>query len=203
MRRLCAVMICVLVGAPVLADEPIGPVTAGSMTLSTGAAPLISPRPLARPAWDFPALAWDGAPGATAWSRAALAALSGPARDLVDTVPGDIDAWCPAYRTADPAGRAAFWAGLVSTLAFYESTHDPRAVGGGGRWFGLVQISPATARGYGCVATSGNALLDGPANLQCGLRIMAETVPRDGVIARGMQGVAADWGPFHSTTKRE
>jgi hypothetical protein len=35
------------------------------------------------------------------------------------------------------------------------------------------------------------------------LRIMAETVPRDGVVSAGMRGVAADWGPFHQGTKRE
>ena len=34
------------------------------------------------------------------------------------------------------------------------------------------------------------------------LRIMAVTVPRDGVVSAGMRGVAADWGPFHSRTKR-
>ncbi|WP_371931077.1 hypothetical protein [Roseovarius sp. MMSF_3281] len=31
---------------------------------------------------------------------------------------------------------------------------------------------------------------------------MAVTVPRDGVVSRGMRGVAADWGPFHSSRKR-
>ncbi len=31
---------------------------------------------------------------------------------------------------------------------------------------------------------------------------MARTVIRDGVIAEGMRGVAADWGPFHNATKR-
>jgi len=118
-------------------------------------------------------------------------------------VPADIAQWCPGYMQADAAGRAAFWAGLVSTLAWHESTHDPRAVGGGGQWFGLVQIAPGTARWRHCEVRSGQALLDGPANLRCGIRIMAETVPRDGVIARGMQGVAADWGPFHSRRKRE
>jgi hypothetical protein len=76
-------------------------------------------------------------------------------------------------------------------------------VGGGGRWFGLVQISPATARYRGCSATSGQALLDAEANLRCGVRIMGETVPRDGVVSQGMRGVAADWGPFHSSRKRE
>ncbi len=76
-------------------------------------------------------------------------------------------------------------------------------MGGGGRWFGLLQISPGTARSYGCDAKTGRALRDGPANLSCAVRIWAQTVPRDGVISAGMRGIAADWGPFHSRAKRQ
>jgi hypothetical protein len=77
------------------------------------------------------------------------------------------------------------------------------AVGGGGRWFGLVQISPATARYRGCQATSGRRCWTGRRTCAAVCRIMGATVPRDGVVSRGMRGVAADWGPFHSTRKRE
>jgi hypothetical protein len=31
---------------------------------------------------------------------------------------------------------------------------------------------------------------------------MAKTVARDQVVSRKMRGVAADWGPFHSSKKR-
>jgi hypothetical protein len=93
----------------------------------------------------------------------------------------------------------------MSALARHESTWNPQAVGGDGRWFGLVQISPATARQYGCAAQSGTELLDGGANVSCALRIWAATVPRDGVVAEGQGGVAADWGPLHASQsdKRE
>ena len=117
-------------------------------------------------------------------------------------VPSDISNWCPAYPTNDASAREAFWIGLLSALAKHESTFRPTVVGGGGKWYGLLQILPATARGYGCQATSRNALKDGGANLQCALRIMSVTVPRDGVVSYGMRGVAADWGPFHSRSKR-
>ena len=131
-----------------------------------------------------------------------MAALRGPGAPLLDVVPRDIDGWCPAYPGAGRDRRAAFWAGLISALAWHESTHRPDAVGGGGRWFGLVQIAPGTARWRDCDVGTGQALLDGPANLRCGVRIMAITVPRDGVVSEGMDGVAADWGPFHSRRKR-
>lgn len=152
---------------------------------------------------DDAAMRWDALPGADNWTGATLAALDSHGTALTSVVPADIDTWCPAYRTAPIEGRKAFWSGLISALAKHESTWNPRAVGGRGQWFGLVQISPATARHYGCAAGSGAALQDGAANLSCAVRIMSVTVPRDGVISAGMRGVAADWGPFHSADKRE
>ncbi len=146
---------------------------------------------------------WDHRPEAEVWTSATLTALSTYGAALPTTNPADIDSWCPAYRTASLERRQAFWAGLLSTLAKHESTWNPRAVGGGGRWYGLVQITPSTARLYGCNARSGEALKNGAANLSCAVRIMARTVARDGVVSRGMRGVAADWGPFHSARKRE
>jgi hypothetical protein len=166
-------------------------------------APERSVRPVSRDPWAAPEMRWDGHPQDMRWTLAAMAALRGPGAPLVATVPRDIDDWCPGYTAADAAQRRAFWAGLVSVLAWHESTHRPQAVGGGGQWFGLVQIAPGTARWRGCAARSAQELLDGAANLRCGVRIMGITVPRDRVVSRGMEGVAADWGPFHSSRKRE
>ena len=168
-------------------------------------APARSDRPAPRPAAPaaLPDLRWDHVDGSTRWTRAALSALDSHGAALLDTVPADIGAWCPAYPQADRWGRKVFWAGLLSTLSKHESTYRPGAVGGGGLWYGLVQILPATARGYRCAARTGEALKDGALNMSCAVRILNVTVPRDGVVARGMRGVAADWGPFHSRAKRE
>jgi len=149
------------------------------------------------------AMRWDHHPASDRWTEATLAALDSHGQALVGTMPADVQTWCPGYESADGEGRKAFWTGLLSTLAKHESTWNPRAVGGGGKWFGLVQIAPATARHYGCGARSGEALKDGAANLSCAVRIMNVTVPRDGVVSQGMRGVAADWGPFHSSRKRD
>lgn len=154
------------------------------------------------PAPDLPAARWDHKPQAEVWTETALAALDGHASDLVEITPADIETWCPGYTEADEETRKAFWVGLISALAKHESTWRPKVSGGEGRWHGLLQISPATARGYGCRATSPDALKVGPANLNCGLRIMSNTVVRDGVVARGGGGVAADWGPFRQPQKR-
>ena len=150
-----------------------------------------------------PTMRWDHLPNGALWTQETMAALRGHGAALLDVVPNDIDRWCPGYVEGDAETRAMFWTGLISALAEHESTWNPSAVGGGGLWFGLVQIAPATARGYGCGAGSGAALQDGVANLRCGVRIMASTVPRDNVVSQGMRGVAADWGPFHQSRKRE
>ena len=152
---------------------------------------------------DIPRTRWQHMQGHQMWTRVALAALKTHGEPLVDLVPADIETWCPAYATAPDQDRRAFWVGFLSALAKYESTYKPWAVGGGGKWYGLLQILPGTARGYKCNASTGAALKNGGANLSCAIRIMAVTVPRDGVIyGRGGRGVAADWGPMRSAAKR-
>ena len=150
----------------------------------------------------LPVMQWDHRPEADEWTEATLAALQTEGAELLSQVPGDIGVWCPGYITADHTERAAFWAGLLSALARFESTWNPQAVGGGGQWFGLVQISPSTARLYGCDADSGSELQNGTANLECAVQIASETVTRDGVVAANRGGFAADWGPFMSAEKR-
>lgn len=150
---------------------------------------------------DLPAV-FGARPEAPVWTGSVLAALDAHGAALVHTVPADIDVYCPGYRKAGPDERKAFWVTFLSALAKHESTWRPDVSGGGGAWHGLLQISPATARGYGCQARSAEALKEGGANLSCGIRIMAVTVPRDGVISAGMGGVAADWGPFRQAEKR-
>jgi hypothetical protein len=152
---------------------------------------------------EVPVARWDFRPEGRQWTEASVAALASYGQPLVNIVPRDIEAWCPGYEDATEMERKAFWVGLLSSLAKHESTWRPEAAGGGGQWFGLLQISPATARHYGCDARTGEALKDGAANLACAIRIMAVTVPRDGVVAANGGGIAADWGPFHQAAKRE
>lgn len=159
-------------------------------------------RPPARTG-DVPSTRWTHQPDHVLWNRATLSALKGHGAPLVDVVPDDVTDWCPRYPIANDADRRAFWVGFLSALAKHESTYKPRAVGGGGKWYGLLQILPATARSYGCSVGTGEALKNGAANLSCAVRIMAVTVPRDGVIyGSGGKGVAADWGPLRSRVKR-
>lgn len=160
----------------------------------TGCAPISAAQEPDAP----PVMRWDFHPAGGDWTAETMQALASHGAALPQSVPGDIERWCPGYTDQDFEGRSAFWAGLLSALAKHESTWNPRAVGGGGSWFGLTQIDPRTARGYGCAAQTGEALRDGPANLRCAVRIATAQVTRRGTVGRGM----LDWGPFHSETKR-
>ena len=161
-----------------------------------------APQPAKSVSPTAPSSLWGQRAEAADWNATVLSALGAHGAPLLGIVPADIDTYCPTYREAGPEGRKVFWLSFLSALAKHESTWRPDAAGGGGAWLGQLQISPQTARGYGCKAQSAAALKNGSQNLSCGIRIMARTVARDGVISAGMGGVAADWGPFHSPAKR-
>ena len=161
-----------------------------------------SPEPEKSAVAPVEATLWGQRAESAAWTASALDALDTHGAPLVVMTPADINIYCPGYQVADAEGRKAFWVSFLSALAKHESTWRPDVSGGNGAWHGLLQISPGTARRYGCEARSATELKDGKRNLSCGIRIMARTVPRDGVISAGMNGVAADWGPFHSSAKR-
>lgn len=165
-----------------------------------------TPRPKARDP-RLPRARWERFGDGHLWTRVTMSAARTFGSTLLATLPDDIADWCPAYRDNGEAERAAFWTSLLSALARYESTYDPRAVGGGGRWFGLMQIYPPTAEFRGCRAQTGAALRHGPSNLACAVRIMAATVPRDNAIAVEREsrwhGLAADWGPMRSESMRK
>jgi len=151
---------------------------------------------------ETPAARWDHRPAGEEWTRTTLNAISTKGQGLTRTTPADIDTFCPAYRRASAEDRQAFWMGLFSAIAKHESTWNPAARGAGGRYRGMMQISPATARSYGCNPA---ALYDATENLTCTVRIASRQVERTGVVVGGpgdWGGVAADWGPLRNAKKR-
>ena len=170
----------------------------------TACAPVRLPDVGALPAGvTLPAMRWDHLPDAADWTRRSLIALARHDNVLAARVPADIAAWCPGYEKASLQDRRAFWAGLMSATAKYESGWNARASGGGGRYIGLMQISPGTAANYGCDARSTTALKDGGANLECAVEIIARQVGNDGVVVgQGNRGIGRDWMPFRKAAKR-
>lgn len=162
------------------------------------------PRPAKRDI-HIPRARWEHRQSGELWTLIAMSAVKTHGRALLEVVPEDIAEWCPAYPENEEAERAAFWTGLLSTLSRYESTWNAHAVGGNGQWYGLLQIAPSTAAFRNCRARSGEALKHGPSNLNCAVRIMAVTVPRDSAISvkdTRWRGVAADWGPLRNDSMR-
>ncbi|QYK40744.1 MAG: transglycosylase SLT domain-containing protein [Paracoccaceae bacterium] len=151
-----------------------------------------------------PAMRWDHRDEATDWTARTLMAVAEEDDALAMRVPHDIETWCPGYSSASLPERRAFWVAMLSALAKHESTWNPRASGGGGRWIGLTQIAPSTARLYRCEARTPAALKDGTANLECAVEIMADKVAKDGHVAgpRGTLGLGRDWAPFRKASKR-
>ena len=150
-----------------------------------------------------PTMRWDHRPNGTKWTQAGLSAMREHGYHLVQSVPADIDSWCPAYRGAPDHQRELFWVGVLSALSKHESTYRADAVGGGGRYHGLVQISPKSAKWHGCEATTGTELQKGARNLRCAVRMMAQTSERLNAPAKGVAAMARDWGPMHRSGKRE
>ena len=150
-----------------------------------------------------PAMRWDHRPEAAEWTQRSLAAITRHDTVLAGRVPADIQHWCPGYEGNSMAERRAFWAGLLSAVAKYESRGNPTASGGGGRYIGLMQISPKSARNYDCTVSSAGGLKNGSANLECAIEMMAPNVARDGVVAgKGNRGIGRDWMPFRKAGSR-
>jgi len=145
---------------------------------------------------------WNHRAEASDWNAAALHALQTDGAAMLTLSPRDADTFCPGYAQADSEGRATFWVAFMSGLARYESGHRPEAAGAGGRYQGLLQISPATARFHGCELSTPRGLYDGATNVACAVRIATRAVLRDGVVASGRGGMAADWPPLRDPAKR-
>lgn len=145
---------------------------------------------------------WDHRPEAPEWNAAMVQALLTIGQPMLAITPRDAADFCPGFETADTEGRAAFWVAFFSGLARFESGWRPEAAGAGGRYRGLLQIAPATARHHGCAVSDPRGLYDGATNLACATRIAASAVARDGVIATERGGVARDWPPLRNPAKR-
>jgi Transglycosylase SLT domain len=172
-------------------------------SVAFGLSGCLSMQPKEEMSFVAPPMQWDHHAKGKEWTESTLLAVSTKDMELSTRIPADIETWCPGYAEAPVQERRAFWTGLLSAVAKYESTWNPAASGGGGRWIGLMQISPRSAANYGCEATSVGALKDGEANLECAVEIMSEQVAKDGVVAGGgSQGIGRDWAPLRSSEKR-
>lgn len=164
---------------------------------------------VARPA-SPPAARWGLADGRDAWTAAALDEVRQSARALwrAGFTPADIEAFCPGYAKKGEADRQAFWVGLLSSMARWETSgYNPTTAyreANGELSIGLLQLS-VTDRPV-CPWIDKATIRQAEPNVRCGIRILARDVGRDGLIAQGTdrttaRGAARYWGPMR-TAKR-
>jgi hypothetical protein len=153
-------------------------------------------------AQDYAAWAKKNTDGA--WTASAEVAVAGS--NLVNSVPRDVQKFCPGYKAQDSTGKKIFWVGLLSIVARPESNFRPEtkyaenfndANGNKVISRGLLQISieSANQRKYSCNIKRAEDLHDPVINLACGVKILDAWVKADNVIAT--YGVGPSRGSGH------
>lgn len=149
------------------------------------------------------------------WSAFTLAAIAEHGSALLNKNPGDWAKFCARpFAQLSSDEKAAFYLGLISALARFESSFKPDVTyteafpDAQGRKVisrGLLQLSQESANGYKCGITDAKQLHDPRTNLSCGVRILSRWVERDGVIqgggTGGWKGAARYWSPFRKADR--
>jgi len=144
------------------------------------------------------------------WTAATEAAVS--SSNLPNSVPTDIDKFCPGYKAQDVSNRKIFWAGLLSIVARPESNFKPEttytesfsdAKGKKVVSRGLLQISieSANQKKYSCGIKKAEDLHDPAINVTCGVKILDAWVTSDNIIATYGNGPSRGGGRYWSTLR--
>ncbi len=164
---------------------------------------------------------WEGNTQGAELEYFAKAALNQHGQDLLKAVPDDIETYCPNYYRSTYEQRLDFWAGFISSLSHFESSHQNHV------WYqerfndvqgnpvisrGLLQISIESGNGYGCGLTDQQQLHDPKTNISCGVRILNRWVGQEDKVVSGRggwwvfgsswKGAARYWSPFRDPNKR-
>lgn len=136
------------------------------------------------------------------WTAEALAALNAEGVTLLSSMPRDVLQYCPGYAAAPPQARAAFWAGLIGSIA---GSGEGTAAGKTSAARRLLHIPNPLARAHGC----DGSMESGRDNLRCAVRILNRSVAQDNAIAgestgarRGWLGAARAWTALRSAKGR-
>jgi hypothetical protein len=119
----------------------------------------------------------------------------------------DMNEFCPGWekfrRSRD--ARAAFLMNFVAAIVKTESSWNTNTAGDGGKSKGLLQLTVASDRKYGCACNDlqNDADLHNPIkNLKCGTRMILWHMASDSTVGRGDAsnplGIARSFGPFRN-----
>jgi Transglycosylase SLT domain len=160
---------------------------------------------------------WDQVPQGTAWTALLETALEEKGADLLAAEPSDVAEFCPGFAALASKGRQAFYVGLISRMARFESNFNPNTnftesfPDSQGRPVvsrGLLQLSIESANAYpGCTLENPEQLHDPATNLDCGVVILNRLVSRDQAIGRRVdgrwRGGAAYWSVLRPPRRAE
>ena len=162
------------------------------------------------PAFAHDYAAWAKKNTDGSWTAAAEAAVG--ASGLPDSIPRDVEAFCPSYKSRSLAERKIFWVGLLSIVSRPESNFKPETTytedfsDSQGKKVvsrGLLQISieSANQKKYACGIQKAEDLHDPAVNLTCGVKILDAWVKTDNVIATYGKSPARGGGRYWSTLR--
>lgn len=158
---------------------------------------------------------WDDRAEGAQWTAFTRAALATEGRALRMIEPTDVAAYCPAYTTLSGEEREAFWLGLLSSMARFESDFRPTTsfqenfndrTGKSVISRGLLQLSQESANSslYRCGIEDSEELHDPRTNLNCAVKIMTALVSRDRTIGAQVdgrwRGGSAYWSVLRTTS---
>jgi hypothetical protein len=136
--------------------------------------------------------AWSGLPSGKTWTAVTMREVAANLSSFERAA--DKEAYCPGYSHASLMQRETCWVRLVSAVAQYESSFNPRnkfRETSGAYSVGLLQLSTGECAGAESIA----ALQDPIRNLECGTRKLANLIARDGFVTSpdNAHGGAAYW----------
>ena len=136
--------------------------------------------------------AWDvNTPHAATFTALTEKALDTHGAQILESVPKDIEIFCPTYASLGREQRKGVWLMIISAITKFESGYRPQVFlqekfKNSKNEFvvsrGLLQISSESANGFGCRITKEAELHDPALNIACGVRILNRTVMKDTVI---------------------
>lgn len=148
---------------------------------------------------DF-ALSWESSahPERKAWSKALIAEVRANMTRF-DKGTENIELFCPKYKSMDARGKEVFWSELIARMTKFESSYNPKSVYHeppplSVDSLGLLQMSYEDGYSYCDLNRSTQSLFDPIKNLQCGTRVLARLIEKDGNIADGYKSGAVEGG---------
>lgn len=143
---------------------------------------------------------WDvGHPERSAWTKRTADVVSAVLPSLEKA--RDVTRFCPKFSSLSRPERIEFWVEVISVMAFYESNWSPKLHYGeppplGYDSIGLLQLSYEDKHYKFCTLNRKAKSLENPLlNLDCGIRILAQLVAKDGIIGsdKPYRGGARYW----------